>query len=180
MPWRRGGLVGVAAVVVACGRGGSAAPSDDASSADASAPEASGADGNGPFSDAGDAADGLGPNGPEAGGPDATGEGGPTAVDAGRLDARPASDASCVPLGACDCPDGATCDGCVTTCGGGAVCPDPAGGKCVCGVRLDDSCTKPASQCICPACGDGPGLCVTAAERSSLCSGAFRPAFACP
>jgi hypothetical protein len=92
-----------------------------------------------------------------------------------------AVDASCTPLGACPCPDASACAACVPTqCGdAGAVCPFPENGTCDCGVVLQDNCSKPASHCLCPACGDGQGICVTTAQQAELCAGPFGPAFSC-
>jgi hypothetical protein len=112
----------------------------------------------------------------------ADGLGSPDAPDRGQdsSDAEPL-DAACVPLAACSCAEASTCGTCVLAlCGvSGAVCPVPGNGTCACGVVLQDNCSKPASHCLCPACGDGEGICVTAVRQTELCSSAFGPAFSC-
>lgn len=140
-------------------------------------------------------------------GPDATSDGQTPFDGHPAVDGTPGADSSdvanpprdagpCTPLTACSCgADAAACAGtgtCIpTVCGSGggscacsappAICIDPGNGTCSCGVALVDNCVKPASHCLCTSCADGPGaICVTDAQQSDLCSGPFRPAFACP
>lgn len=89
------------------------------------------------------------------------------------------------PLSFCECSEGGCIDPCVAACSDtgvttAGICRDGSLGKCECGVALIDNCVKPGSSCICPTCGDGPGLCVSAAERPQLCSGSYASAFRCP
>lgn len=85
-------------------------------------------------------------------------------------------------LGPCACSGGCP-DGCVRVCpqqGVDGFCRDPVNGQCACGVVLDDRCTKPNARCLCPGCGDGPGLCVTSTQEAALCAGPFKERFLCP
>ncbi len=65
---------------------------------------------------------------------------------------------------------------CLRPCGTGdpwriwGVCRFPASGTCDCasGAPTAVACATGAA-CVCPACGDGSGMCVTAPQRASLC-----------
>jgi hypothetical protein len=88
------------------------------------------------------------------------------------------------PLTSCPCSAGGCTDPCLTTCTeGGAptngICRDTNNGTCECGVALTDNCVKPGTSCVCPSCGDGTGICVTATQKTALCSGGFGWAFRC-
>jgi hypothetical protein len=114
------------------------------------------------------------------GGTDADGSNGDSsATDA----ASERGTAQCGPLEACACDTASECAGpCVrTTCDPTrTLCTDPRNGSCECGAFLDDRCSKPASHCLCPRCGDATGVCVTLAQELELCSGEFRNEFDCP
>jgi len=86
-------------------------------------------------------------------------------------------------LGGCDvvypCSSEDACGAeseCLRPCGTGSpwgiwgVCRFPESGTCSCtaGAPSMDTCTD-AAVCVCPACGDGSGICVNDAQRASLC-----------
>jgi len=107
-----------------------------------------------------------------------TSDAGDVPIDAGGGDGFCGS-----PLDPCSCVSPTGCgDSCVqTTCNPGtALCADLHNGTCECGFVLIDNCVKPESRCICPACGDGTGLCLTDGQRATLCAGSFRGDFQCP
>jgi hypothetical protein len=86
-------------------------------------------------------------------------------------------------LRACDvivpCSAGGSCgeeSACLLPCGFDGpwerrgLCTFPESGACECssGAVVSNGCTAGA-ECLCPTCGEGPGLCVTPAQRRSAC-----------
>jgi hypothetical protein len=129
--------------------------------------------------------------------------------DAGRLDAADASSAEapdtssaggdaipsveagailgfCLPGAAGACPSGSQC---VPGCpyqpnslrpikGPGGLCSVPGRESCGCGI-VPAPCTTPGLDCLMPACCDYEGLCVTPAEKATICAGPDAVRFAC-
>ena len=81
--------------------------------------------------------------------------------------------ASCEP--AAGCGTGSTCiEGCPSSArpsigSAPGICSVPGRDTCGCGAVLDP-CTTPGTACLMPACCDYEGICVTPAERASICA----------